>query len=81
VLVTTRAQAKRNTNNTQDPESDLNSLENTTILAEESTSKGETNTDSVGSVEMEDPELRREEPPSAEPQDSDPLQANVDDVL
>jgi len=43
------AQAKRNSNKKiQAQESDLNLQENTTVLAEESTNKGETSTDSVG---------------------------------
>ena len=53
-------------------------------LAEETTNEGEPNNDSVDdsvdSVEMEATELRREEPPRVEPQESDPLQANVGDI-
>ena len=77
VLVTTRAQAKRNSNsNTMASGGGTNSHD----LAEESTNEGEPNNDSVDSVEMEATELRREEPPAVESQESDPLQANVGDV-
>ena len=52
MLVTTRALAKRNSRrNTRTSEGDLDSLDSITDLAEEDTNEGETNTDSVGSVE------------------------------
>ena len=81
VLVTTRAQAKRNAGRSAMASGGESECQGVTEgLEEKDTNEGEQDNDSTGTAEMEDIELRREEPASTESQEFDPLQANVNDI-